>query len=199
MLRLNTHTSELGRIIVPGWTAMKDQQVKPLDPNLPGAGSPQQPGDPDNPSPEIPMYAPQGGYSVPGGPRLPEGNWQILSDGSIPRMEPIYDSNDLKVGGHNEPNGWYRRITGGAVDEEGRQYFTDANTRAVSYWGLVEHDFISGEQYDDYLDGGDGDDLIRGGAGNKRLSAIHSGALSVFWISVRSQFLHKNFNAEAVA
>ena len=177
---------------------MKGRQVKPMGPNLQRAASPQQPGEPDNSPPEIPIYALQGGYFVPGGPLLQEGSRRILSDGSVPCMEPIYDSNDLKVGGHNEPNGWYRRIMGGAVDEEGRQYFTDANTRAVSYWGLVGHDFISGEQDDDYLDGGDSDDLIWGEAGNKRLSAIHSGALSAFWISIRSQFLHKNFNAEAV-
>lgn len=164
---------------------MKGRQVKPVGLNLQRAASPQQPGEPDNPSPAIPMYAPQGGYYVPGGPRLSEGSRHILSDGSISRMEPIYDSNDLRVGGHNEPNGWCRRITGGAVNEEGRQCFTNANTRAVSYWGLGGHDFISGEQDDDYLDEGEG--LIWGKCGECR-DAIYSGAVGHLWAGAEGQF-----------
>ena len=176
-----THTSEPGRIIVRGWSAMKDKLAKPLGLELPGEASPQQPGpdpDPNNPIPIIPMYALQGGYFVPGGPQLPGGTWSIQSDGSIPGMLPIYNSNDLMVGGENEPNGLYERITGVRVDSEGNPRLTLGDTGAVSLWGLGGNDFMSGEQYDDYLDGGDGDDLIWGGAGNDiivtNLAATHA-------------------------
>lgn len=133
------------------------------------------------------MYALQGGYFVPGGPLLREGSRQILSDGSVPCMEPIYDSNDRRVGGHNEPNGWYRHTRGGVVGEEGRQYFTYANTRAVSYWGLGRHDFISGEQ-DDYLDGSEG--LIWGKCGECR-GAIYSGSVGYLWVGAEDEFDQK--------
>ncbi len=96
---------------------------------------------------------------MPGGPKLPGGTWQIQSDGSIPGMVPLNDSNDLMVGGENEPNGLYRHTTGMEVDSEGKQHFTDGLTNSVSFWGLGGNDFMSGEQYDDYLDGGDGNDV----------------------------------------
>ena len=57
------------------------------------------------------QYALQGGYFVPGGAKLPGGTWQIQSDGSIPGMAPLNEANDLMVGGENEANGLYRRIT----------------------------------------------------------------------------------------
>ncbi len=81
----------------------------------------------------------QGGYFVSGGPKLPGGTWQIQSDGSIPGMAPLNDSNDLMEGGENEPNGLYRRITGTEVDSEGKQRLTQGLTGAVSLWGNDIH------------------------------------------------------------
>ena len=84
-------------------------------------------------------YALQGGYFVPGGPKLPGGTWQIQSDGSIPGMAPLNDANDLMEGGENEPNGLYRRTTGTEVDSEGKQHVTESLTGAVSLWGNDIH------------------------------------------------------------
>ncbi len=140
-----THVSQAGRLVVRRWGAMQGQQGSPLGLSLePSAGA-----QPPAPKPEPGQYALQGGYFVPGGPKLPGGTWQIQSDGSIPGMVPLNDSNDLMVGGENEPNGLYRHTTGMEVDSEGKQHFTDGLTNSVSFWGLGGNDFMSGEQFDD--------------------------------------------------
>lgn len=170
-----THVSQAGRLVVRRWGAMQGQQGSPLGLSLePSAGA-----QPPAPKPEPGRYALQGGYFVPGGPKLPGGTWQIQSDGSIPGMVPLNDTNDLMVGGENEPNGLYRHTTGMEVDSEGKQHFTDGLTNSVSFWGLGGNDFMSGEQYDDYLDGGDGNDLIWGGAGSDTIKGGAGGDIIV--------------------
>ncbi|MCL4771821.1 MAG: hypothetical protein KJZ76_15985, partial [Burkholderiaceae bacterium] len=151
-----THVSQAGRLVVRRWGAMQGQQGSPLGLSLePSAGA-----QPPAPKPEPGRYALQGGQVVP------ESAWQLQSDGSIPGAAPLNDSNDLMVGGENEPGGLYRRITGAELDSEGKLRFTYGLTNSVSLRGLGGNDFVSGEQYDDYLDGGDGNDLIWGGAGS---------------------------------
>lgn len=156
-----TSANKPGRILVKDWSRMLQTNSAPLGLSLPQASVPQQPEEPG-------MYALQGGYFVPGGAQLPGGTWQIQSDGSIPGAVPLQNSNDLMVGGQDALGapGTFQRISGVALDAQGNQYFTYANTRAVSLWGLGGNDFMSGEQYDDYLDGGEGNDLIFGGAGS---------------------------------
>lgn len=191
-----THTSEPGRIVVRGWSKMKSLGPttkaagtgNPLGLDLPEFGGPQPP------TPEAGRYALQGGYFVPGGPQLPGGTWQFQSDGSVPGMAPIQDSNDLMVGGENEPSGRYQRITGAHVDGEGLQLATYGEMGAVSLWGLGGNDFMSGEQFDDYLDGGDGDDLIWGGAGS---DAVQGGAGNDIIVSNMAA-VHDTFMENAV-
>jgi Ca2+-binding RTX toxin-like protein len=110
----------------------------------------------------------QGGLFVQG-QSLPGGTWQIQPDGSIPGVQPINESNDVMTSGQDAygASGTFQHVTG--LDEGN---ITTANMRAMSFWGLGGHDFISGEHYDDYLDGGEGDDLIFGGAGS---DTIHGG------------------------
>ena len=134
-----TSASKPGRIIVKDWSRMLQATSTPLGLSLEQASAPQPPA----PTPEPGMYALQGGYFVPGGPQLPAGAWQIQSDGSIPGAVPLQDSNDLMVGGQDalRAPGAFERISGVALDSEGNPYFTRANTRAVSFWGLGGNDF----------------------------------------------------------